>query len=116
MGSLRKIEAIYDRPFWRDDNLTGQAVSDSGTPQITFDVTPPDGEPGILFGFAGGDNLREWLKKSEDERRETALDTLATYFGDDAKSPKDYFEHDWTKSHWSLGCPVANPSTGTYLE
>lgn len=116
MGALRKIEAIYDRPFWRDDNLTGQAVSDSGTPQITFDVTPPDGKPGILFGFAGGDNLREWLEKSEDERRDTALDTLAIYFGDEAKSPKDYFEHDWTKSAWSLGCPVANPSTGTLFE
>src|SRR4051812_20032482 len=42
-GTLMKAEAVYDKPFWRDDGLTGQAVSDSGPIRVTFDNSPPDG-------------------------------------------------------------------------
>ncbi len=115
-GALRKVEAVYDRPFWRDDGLTGQAVSDSGTPQITFDVSPPDGRPGVLFGFSGGDDLREFRQLSARKRRQRVLETLATYFGDKALSPRKYFEHDWSDSPWTRGCPVGSPTPGTLVE
>jgi monoamine oxidase len=49
-GTLIKAEAIYPTPFWRQGGLTGQAVSDTGPARTTFDNSPPDGSPGILFG------------------------------------------------------------------
>ena len=53
-GTLLKLEAIYDRPFWRDQGLSGQAVSPVNPANTTFDNTPPQGSPGIMFGFVGG--------------------------------------------------------------
>ena len=58
-GSLVKAEAIYDRPFWRDSKLSGQAVADTGLARSTFDNSPPSGTPGVLFGFVGGIEARE---------------------------------------------------------
>ena len=53
-GRLIKWEAVYDEPFWREQGLSGQAVSELGPANATFDNTPPSGSPGILFGFVGG--------------------------------------------------------------
>ena len=41
-GRLLKVEAVYDRPFWRDAGLTGAVVSDTGPAKICYDVTPAD--------------------------------------------------------------------------
>ncbi|HYP48376.1 MAG TPA: FAD-dependent oxidoreductase, partial [Thermoleophilaceae bacterium] len=54
MGSLIKAEVIYERPFWRAEGLSGQSVTDAGPMTTTFDNSPPDGSPGVLFGFIGG--------------------------------------------------------------
>ena len=32
-----KLQAVYERPFWRTDGLSGQAVSDTGPVPIVFD-------------------------------------------------------------------------------
>ena len=53
-GNLIKWEAIYDTPFWRAQGLSGQVVSDVGPANTTFDNSPPDGTPGVVFGFIGG--------------------------------------------------------------
>ena len=60
MGTLIKVEVFYDKPFWRGAGLTGQALSDEGPITATFDISPPDGRPGILMGFIGGDRARLW--------------------------------------------------------
>src|SRR5262249_30523357 len=57
-GNLAKLEAIYDRPFWRDQGLSGQGVSITGVGTLPFDNSPPDGGPGIVFSFVGGDGAR----------------------------------------------------------
>ncbi len=58
-GHLIKWEAVYDTPFWRDQGLSGQVVSENGPANTTFDNSPPSGNPGIVFGFAGGDQARK---------------------------------------------------------
>ena len=42
LGSVTKTFAVYDRPFWRDDGLTGQITSDIGPVKITFDGSPEE--------------------------------------------------------------------------
>jgi putative sterol carrier protein len=59
MGSVTKVHAVYDRPFWRDEGLNGQVVSDEGAVLVTFDDSPPDASHGILLGFIAGDECRE---------------------------------------------------------
>src|ERR1700704_5037132 len=60
-GTLLKVAAVYDKPFWRDQGLNGTAVSLVGPVNATFDDSPPDGSPGVVFGFIGGDEARKFL-------------------------------------------------------
>jgi monoamine oxidase len=116
MGSVVKCEAVYDRPFWRDDGLTGQVVSDSTPVRITFDNTPPDGSPGVMLGFIEGQAARVWGPKSPAERRAAVLRNFATYFGDRALSPTRYIEHVWQDELWSGGCYGGNLTPGALLD
>jgi monoamine oxidase len=50
-GTVIKTMAIYERPFWRQEGLSGQATSDTGPARVVFDNSPPDGSPGVLLGF-----------------------------------------------------------------
>jgi len=113
-GTLMKAEAVYERPFWRDQGLTGTTVSTEGPAYLTFDNTPPEGSPGVLFSFIGGDNLRRWSRQPADARRQAILGSFATYFGSEALKPTDYFEMNWSNETWNRGCPVAVPGPGVY--
>jgi monoamine oxidase len=115
-GSLMKAEAIYDSPFWRANGLSGQAVSENGPVKVTFDTSPADGSPGILMGFIGGHDARVWARRPAAERRQAVLDNLANYFGDAARSPRDYVEFDWSAEEWNRGCPVALLGPGTLVD
>jgi monoamine oxidase len=116
MGSVIKCEAVYDRPFWRDKGLTGQAVSDAEPVRVTFDNTPPDGSPGVLLGFIEGQAARVYGQKSADERRAAVLDNFATYFGDAARSPRAYYEKNWSAEAWTRGCYTGYLGPGVLLD
>jgi monoamine oxidase len=107
-GRLIKWEAIYEKPFWRDSGLSGQAVSDVGPANTTFDNSPPSGGPGIVFGFVGGDSARAFTKLSRANQRKAVLDNFVTFFGDGARSPRSAFQADWTAEAWTRGCPVGH--------
>jgi monoamine oxidase len=111
-GKLIKWEAVYDRPFWRDAGLSGQAVSEVGPANTTFDNTPPSGSPGILFGFVGGDQARAFARLSRSARRDAVLGNFATYFGDEARNPRASFEMNWAQEAWTKGCPVGHSGVG----
>jgi monoamine oxidase len=112
-GHLIKAEAVYETPFWRDDGLTGTAVSPDTLPcQVTFDNSPPEGKPGVVFGFIGGDAARDFASRPADVRRKAVLDNFVKYFGPKAANPIDYFEMDWSKEQWTQGCPVATMPPG----
>jgi monoamine oxidase len=104
MGTVIKVQCLYERPFWREDGLTGQVTSDSGAVRITFDNTPPDGSPGILLGFIEGEEGRRWGRRSPEERRAEVLNCLARYFGEQARVPQEYVELSWAEEEYSRGC------------
>ena len=112
-GTLMKCEAVYDKPFWRADGLSGQGVFHSESPiSSMFDNTPPSGEPGVLMGFLGGRDWRAWAHRPARERRAGVLRAFAKVAGPDALRPKDYFEQDWTAEEFTRGGPTAVPGTG----
>jgi monoamine oxidase len=107
MGTLMKVEAVYERPFWRDKGLTGQTVSELGPVTATFDVSPEGGTPGIMMGFVGGAKARTWQQRSQAKLHAAALDQFATFFGNEARHPIDVTDFNWTAETWSGGCPVS---------
>jgi monoamine oxidase len=116
MGSVVKCEAVYDKPFWRDEGLTGQVVSDASPIKITFDNTPASGSPGVLLGFIEGRESRQWGQKSARERRDAVLRNFAAYFGERALKPSNYVEMAWQEETWSGGCYAGNLTPGTLLD
>jgi monoamine oxidase len=106
MGSVVKVHALYDTPFWREDGLTGFALSDTGPVKLTFDNTTPADKPGVLLGFIEGQEARDFVTKPAAERRRLVLESFARYIGDRALHPIDYVEQNWLAERWSRGCYV----------
>jgi len=116
-GFLGKVAVVYERPFWREKGLNGSVVSTAGPLNATFDDSPPDGKPGIVFGFVGGDALRAFLSLSPARRRQTVLDQLQGFFADSAaQRPTRYLETFWPNERYSRGGPVGIAGPGTLLD
>lgn len=104
MGAAGKCFAIYDAPFWRDDGLSGQVVTDEGPCHVTFDSSPPEGRPGVMLGFVEADGARELAAFDEPERRRRVLAGFARAFGPKALAPRAYVDRFWANETWSRGC------------
>jgi monoamine oxidase len=116
-GTLRKFEAIYEKPFWRDKQLSGQCISNIGPIKVTFDASPKDGSPGVVLGFIGGTEARKWTTRSPEERKKACLDQLQGFFDDtQAQNVTAVYEKDWAGDLWARGCPVGVPPPGTLID
>ena len=111
-GALTKCAAVYPDPFWREEGLSGQAVSDSGPVSTTFDNSPPDGTPGVLLGFIAGAEAIRHARRSEADRRGVVLECFQRLFGDGAAKPGIYLETAWAEEEWSRGGPVCSFAPG----
>lgn len=107
MGWLLKCEAVYATPFWRAQGLSGAGISDTGPAKLTFDVSPPDGNPGLLLGFVGGDEARKWSARPAAELRDAVIENFVRLFGEEARNYHDFFIQDWGLERWSGGSPIA---------
>ena len=107
MGVLLKISAVYHKPFWREQGLTGQAVSDTGPGRTTFDTSPPDGSTGVLLAFVGADDARAWQGRPAGDLYQAVLRSFARYFGDQALSPIGSAIMPWPLDPWARGAPTA---------
>jgi monoamine oxidase len=116
-GTLRKFEAIYEKPFWRDKGLSGQCISNIGPVKVTFDASPKDGTPGVILGFIGGSEARKWTPKSPEERKKAVLDQFQQFFDDtQAQNVTAVYEKDWPADRWAIGCPVGVLAPGTLID
>jgi len=116
MGTYAKVDVVYEKPFWREEGLTGQAVSLNGPVTVTFDSTPVEGNPGILLGFIGGAGARSWYGLSAEARRQAVVGNFVDYFGSKAANPVQYVENAWSEERFSRGDPVAGLGPGTLLD
>ena len=112
MGAVIKTMAVYDEPFWRAEGLTGQATSDVGPAELTFDNSPPSGRPGVLLAFVEGADARELSKRAPEERQKEIVDCLVRYFGPRAAAPIEFLQLDWSAERWSGGCYGAHLAPG----
>ncbi len=112
MGATVKVIAAYERAFWREKGLSGEAVCTSGPISVTFDTTSPDGPP-MLLAFVTGTPARDWGSRSPEARTRQVLAQLATFFGEEAAEPLWTTEQDWAAEPYSGGCPITQFPPGT---
>jgi monoamine oxidase len=105
-GALTKVAAAYPKPFWRARGLNGSTLSTGGLVNATFDDSPEDGRPGVVFGFVGGDSSRHFADLGRAARRRAVLTELAELLGPEALDPTEFFVTEWPEERWSRGGPV----------
>ncbi len=113
-GSVIKMQLAYATPFWREQGLNGQAVSDVGPVTVTFDNTPAAGTNGVLLGFLEARHARRWTGRRPEERRAAFIECAERYFGAEARDPVDYLERDWTAEPYTRGCYGAHFAPGVW--
>lgn len=93
MAGQAKAVAIYERPFWKEEGLSGQATSWAGPLQEIHDASPDNGY-GALFGFFGlSAKMRQELGEEQILRLVTAQ--LTRLFGPEAGKPLALLYKDW---------------------
>ncbi|WP_051470887.1 flavin monoamine oxidase family protein [Patulibacter minatonensis] len=114
-AAYAKAILVFDRPWWRDRGLSGNAFSDHGPVQMVVDAGPADG-PGVLAAFVTGAAARRFGPQDGDVRRAEVLAAVAAMLGPEAGRPVAYRDQDWTTEPWSLGGPVAVLEPGALRE
>lgn len=112
MGFVIKVHAVYDRPFWREQGLSGTAFSPYQLVHEAYDNTNHRDERGTLVGFVSDRNADDLFRLSADERRERILESLSRYYGPEAKNPVVYYESDWGSEEWTRGAYAASFDLG----
>ena len=112
MGATTKIHLLYERAFWRERGLSGEAVVAEGPVDVVFDNSSRDAAQPALLVFACGDNARRLAALSAVERRATVVDAVVRCFGPEAREAIDYIEKDWADDPWTRGCPTGFVAPG----
>ncbi|UJP10334.1 FAD-dependent oxidoreductase [Microbacterium sp. KUDC0406] len=112
MGFVIKVHAVYDRPFWREQGLSGTAFSPYELSHEAYDNTNHGDERGTLVGFVSDQNADDLFTLSAEERKERILESLSHYYGPEAKSPVVYYESDWGSEEWTRGAYAASFDMG----
>ena len=73
MGFVIKVHAVYDRPFWREDGLSGTAFSPYELSHEAYDNTNHGDERGTLVGFVSDRSADGVFELSAEERKECIL-------------------------------------------
>lgn len=111
-GSVIKVLAVYDTPFWRADGLSGQGFAPYELVREIYDNSPPSGAPGVLVTFLAGENADRVAHWTPAERREAVLAGFARYVGPRAHEAVDVIELDWTAEEWTRGAYSATFGVG----
>ncbi|MFK4114731.1 flavin monoamine oxidase family protein [Microbacterium sp. NPDC006705] len=105
LGALSKAFVAYDRPFWRDEGLSGEAVSDDDAVFLTFDVSPSPEGPGILMVFC---DARGFDAYDQEDRSRRVIRHLTHLYGNRASRIIGYEDFSWGNDNFAPGGP--NPA------
>jgi monoamine oxidase len=103
-GDVVKSVAIYEKPFWRTEGLSGTALSVGNATSWIYDNCWSDGRDGLLVGFAFGSSSRRLRDLSPVDRREATLSDFSDAFGSRALHVTDFVDYAWQDEEFSAGC------------
>ncbi|MBB3995998.1 monoamine oxidase [Sulfitobacter undariae] len=114
MAGQAKAVAVYSTPFWREDELSGDAQSRFGPMVEIHDASPARGGPHALFGFI---SVPPRARTDEQNLRQHLSAQLIRLFGPKAANPKALFVKDWasdpyTATHADQDTLLAHPTYG----
>ncbi len=107
-GSVIKVLAGFEEPFWRADGLSGEGFAPHQLVRELYDNSPPSGAVGVLCTFLAGENADRVSRLSPDARRDAVLEGMAKYVGPEALRPTVYVETDWCAEEWTRGAYAAS--------
>lgn len=113
MAGHAKFVAVYDSPFWRQQGLSGDAMSQIGPCVEIHDASPRGERSFALFGFVGiaaNDRIGR-----EDHLKQLAVEQLVRLFGTKAAQPISVHYKDWaadplTATPHDLAPPISQRS------
>lgn len=115
-GSVIKVQVGYKTPFWREEGLSGFALSLDHELSWVLDNSPPDASCGVLVGFFEGAHARKASLMTAEKRRHLVVSTLAQYFGAGAAEPFDIVELDWMAEPYTRGCYGGRLGAGAWTQ
>lgn len=116
-GSVIKTHTVYQRPFWRDQDLSGEAVADTSPVKVVFDASPAGNDgPGVLLAFIEGADGLKMSQRTPEQRHGAVTEALVRLFGEQARRPLAYVEKDWTAEEWTRGCYGAHLPPGAWTQ
>ena len=89
MGAMAKVVARYETAFWRERGLAGSAISHLGPMREIHDMSGPDGDPAVLFGFIPLTDLTPLPSDGE------VAAQLGALFGPQGAEPTEIAIKDW---------------------
>lgn len=115
MGASVKFHAVYSRPFWRAQGLSGQVWTGGDTVSLTYDNSPDDGTGrGALVGLVVADEARRLGTLDAQQQEREILTSLSRFFGSDAAAPDTLVVQDWGAEKWTGGCYAAHFPPGVW--
>ncbi|VAW51379.1 hypothetical protein MNBD_GAMMA05-862 [hydrothermal vent metagenome] len=113
MAGHCKIVFIYDKPFWREQKLSGEVFSRHGPLTEIYDGSPADESSFALTSFVGL-NAHQRKQINTEQLIKLCLAQLHRLFGEESKSIKDIQIKDWsleqlTTTEIDLSTPPHHP-------
>ncbi|MGX5697737.1 flavin monoamine oxidase family protein [Agromyces soli] len=112
MGLVVKAQASYERPFWREQGLSGTGFGRDEFVCEVYDNSTHESERGMIVGFVVDVKAEQLWAMSEAERRATVLDSFAAYFGEAARHPVAFALSDWGNEEWTRGAYACSYDLG----
>lgn len=109
MGHSAKVFVRYRQAFWREQQLSGFALSEVGPLEEIHDVSSPDQDLTALFGFLKGGPA--WRAQTAEQREQAVVAQLARVFGPRALDYLSYHEMDWVGERYTSSAADAVPFT-----
>ena len=104
LANVIKLIATYEHAFWKENKLSGEAYLIGSRVRATADCSV--GERSALVGFIAGGGLQSDSDPIAD---------LVSLFGEQAATPTDYVEYDWSADPWAGGC-IGNILPGSEID
>jgi monoamine oxidase len=108
VGGQAKAVALYKKPFWRAQGLSGMASSFIGPLQEIHDASPREGA-GALMGFSALTPAAR-TALGEQSLRELILAQLERLFGAEARAPEALLMKDWAQDPYTASREDREPA------
>ena len=99
MSGQAKFVAVYKKPFWRENNLSGEAFSHVGPMVEIHDGSSTQDSGFALFGFIGLP-LAVRTQFSNEQLKSQCVDQLGVLFGQEALDIEARYLKDWAQDKW----------------